>query len=376
MNYYHTEHNNYLNEVILILLYKQETIQFQEYNFADKRLSPLIFSYFNSLNQDFYPKGLLKEFLQGYLNDNLTYNLSYSFNNDFKAYVPRIGYFNKNNQLELPIKYICESQIEIIEFSHPLLDFVFFQAFSDKNYPTDFCIGKSLNDRYFNQLSRSVNLIKQFAFEHFKLIEEFCSVIVLFKTDPSNTNSFATINAHGAAFFNVYQEDYDEVFFIDDIAHQTGHIILTSITGDRKKVFLINENESIADIVEDENEYRSFYVLFHALYTYYTTTLCLDRILKSKKLNRSQSIESIARIGFYLKKYKSDLDKFNLVERRYNSIDLMLTESGIEIYKVIAQQYDHIFSEWGSIVGNFSYHNQPYNYTHKEFLKFNIFDND
>lgn len=87
---------------------------------------------------------------------------------------------------------------------------------------------------------------------------------MLFKTNPENTNSFATINAHGIAFFNVYQEEYDEVFFVDDISHQTGHIIMNTFWFKRKEHLIINENENIKAITQEPQEYRSFYILFHA----------------------------------------------------------------------------------------------------------------
>lgn len=45
------------------------------------------------------------------------------------------------------------------------------------------------------------------------------------------------------AFFNVYQEGYDEVFFVDDISHQTGHIIMNTFWFERKEHFLINEKK-------------------------------------------------------------------------------------------------------------------------------------
>ena len=64
----------------------------------------------------------------------------------------------------------------------------------------------------------------------------------MFRTDPKNTNSFATIKAHGMAFFNVYQDEYDEVFFVDDIAHQTGHIIFNVMIYESNRFFKKDKN--------------------------------------------------------------------------------------------------------------------------------------
>jgi hypothetical protein len=192
----------------------------------------------------------------------------------------------------------------------------------------------------------------------------------LFKTNPSNTNSFTSINAHGIAFFNVYQDDYDEVFFVDDIAHQTGHIILTTLFHDRKAIFKINENQQIEEIINKEG-HRDIYILFHALYTYYATFVCLDDCLTNDVFNEKQRKEALGRIGFYLNKCKVDLSSLEVIEKYFNGIQNILTTDGIAISVLIKNKYSEIFNKWNAVTSKFDYNNQTYNFSYSIIVKNN-----
>src|SRR5690606_7668933 len=232
-----------------------------------------------------------------------------------------------------------------------------------------------LFEKFLAPIEEAFRLIKENCPQHFKLIEQHCKRIVLFKTNPKITNSFTTINAHGMAFLNAYQKDYDEVFFIDDITHQTGHIIMTATLFERKKYFLIDEDESIKKITKNETEYRNFYILFHALYTYYTTLLCLDNCLKNNCFNTRQIYEVKGRIGFYLIKYSIDLENFKKVIDYHKSIHNVLSQESIEIFRSIEDKYFEILNKYEKEVSNYNYDNQPYNFTYSNFIKLNPLNN-
>jgi ABC-type bacteriocin/lantibiotic exporter with double-glycine peptidase domain len=46
-------------------------------------------------------------------------------------------------------------------------------------------------------------------------------------------------------------------------------VTVTSILFERKNYFKIDENINVVLLTNEKSEYRSFYILFHALYTYY-----------------------------------------------------------------------------------------------------------
>lgn len=362
---------------IKLLIYKETPTLLEKVDFEDEAifLEPLLFAYFNSKSDNQFSTEMLGEIMQGYFIKKEDLHIKESLHKGI-AYFPNLGYFDESLEKIDEINYINGSKIEIINYKIAHLKSIF------KNYNNEIIdynkieISEALFKKYKESLENAFQFIKRSNKIHFDLIEQYCRKIVLFMTDCANTNSFATINAHGIAFFNVYQDDYDEVFFVDDIAHQTGHIILTSLLFVRKNYFIIDENSGIAAITNNRSEYRSFYILFHALYTYYTTVLCLNSCLMSKHFNKIQVHEANARIGFYLLKYKSDLLNFEKVVNHFENLENVLTIKGIEVYKSIEDKYFEINKKYSEIVETFDYRNQPYNFTFKEFLKQNPMTND
>ena len=314
---------------IKLLLYKENTSVFEKLNFDDDEvfLEPLLFAYFNSKSYNSYPKEALEEMLQGYFIKKEEI-ITHSYSRDGIAYVPNIGYFKVNESIPFEkIKFIAHTNIELIQYPIIYLKYIFRDFNEQPIEERKITISKELVEVHEESLTIALSYIKKYSSNHYNLIEQCCKKILLFKTDPKNTNSFATINAHGMAFLNVFQKEYDEVFFVDDIAHQTGHIIMTTITFKRKDYFLIDENLNIKSIVNNPKEYRSFYILFHALYTYYTTILCLDNCISNNCFDKRQAHEAIGRIGFYLVKYNLDINTFNNVIKHYGGIEKVLTKN-------------------------------------------------
>lgn len=362
---------------IKLLLYKENPSILEKINFEDDTifLEPLLFAYFNSKKDNLFSETMLTEIMQGYFVEKEPLLLKESFNNEGIAYVSNLGYFDKNKTKVDAIYIVQNSSIELL--IHPIVHLkTIFRDFNENILDENKIeISKEFSLKYENALTKALQYIKTSNKVHYDLIAQCCKKIVLFKTDLKNTNSFATINAHGIAFFNVYQENYDEVFFVDDIAHQTGHIIMTTILFERKKYFLIDENQNIGTFTKNKLEYRSFYILFHALYTYYTTFLCLDACLENNCFNKRQTHEAKGRIGFYLQKCKTDLINFEKTINYHNGLQNVLSSEGIEIFKNIANKYFEVLKKHEEVT-LFKYKNQPYNFTYSEFVKLNPLNND
>jgi hypothetical protein len=358
---------------IKLLIYKENPSLLEKIDFDDDDifLEPLLFFYFNYKIENSLPTELLAEFMQGFFISKEKLKINYSFFENEIAYLPKLGYFKKNDPSFFEPTYIVDNtNIEVLKYSGNLLRSIFKNSSDNVISGSDIIFDNSLFEKNISYLTNAFLFIKEDSNDHFKLIEKCCKKILLFKTDPSNTNSFATIQAHGIAFLNVYQDKYDEVFFIDDIAHQTGHIILTTLFHNRKAIFKIDEEQNVEDLLKLK-DHRTVYILFHALYTYYTTLLCLDNSLTNCKFNKLQEKEAIGRIGFYLNKCGFDLNRFEKINIFYNGIENVLTEDGKDIYNLIIEQYLQISKKWQSIIKEFDYSNQTYNFTFKNFEKLN-----
>ncbi|SNR86798.1 hypothetical protein [Flavobacterium sp. ov086] len=358
---------------IKLLIYKENPGLLEKIDFDDDRLflEPLLFAYFNYKSEALLPSELLTEIMQGYFVTQQEIIISHSFKNSSVAYLPKLGYFKKGKKTPFDeIGMIENTNIEILKYPVNLLQNIF-RDFSGNLIPsTEIICDNELVENNLIYLTNAISLIKENSNEHFKLIEICCQKILLFKTDTNRTNSFAAITAHGIAFLNVYQDDYDEVFFVDDIAHQTGHIILTTLFYNRKTIFKIDDEQNVEDIIKLK-DHRTIYILLHALYTYFTTFLCLDNCLKNDRFKGKQKKEAIGRIGFYLKKCTGDLDRFKKINTFYQGIENVLTLEGMETYNLIEEKYMEVFQRWDAIINVFDYSNQTYNFAFKNFNELN-----
>lgn len=362
-----------LINTIKLLIYKENPTLLEKLDFDndDIFLEPLLFAYFNSKKSNLFPNDMLKEILQGYFLEKEEVEIKFSYNSYNVAYIPNIGYFNNGEKKSFdPIFIIEDTQIELLKRPIKLLENIFRTNTDELINEKEIVIDNNLFEKNINALTNAFKFIKKNSPDQYKLIEENCKKVIMFKTNPSNINSFATINAQGIAFFNVYQEEYDEVFFVDDIAHQTGHIILTTLFYDKKAIFNIDEEQNIGSLLKI-NDNRSIHILIHAFYTYYTTFMCLDDCLKNNSFNETQKKEAIARIGFYLNKCTLDIQIFDRIINNFNGIEFILTPKGIQMYSIIRSKYEEIFNKWNSITKHFDYRNQTYNFALKNFKELN-----
>jgi hypothetical protein len=354
-----------ITNTIKLLIYKENPSLLEKVDFDDDNvfLEPLLFAYFNSKKENLFPTAMLEEIMQGYFVKSEAIKINYSFNKNNVAYIPFIGYLKKGELKPFePIQIIQNTTIEVLKYPVSLLQNVFRNTSGDLIIQDEIVIDNALFEKNINFLTNAFRFIKENSFAQFQLIEQCCKKCLLFKTNPNNTNSFASINAHGIAFLNVYQDDYSEVFFVDDIAHQTGHIILTTLFHDRKAIFKIDENQQIEEILK-KKDHRDIYILIHALYTYYTTFMCLDDCLTNNVFNEKQKKEAIGRIGFYLNKCKVDLCNLEIIEKHFNGIQNILTSDGIVIYTLIKDKYLEIFNKWNVVTSKLNFNKQTYNFS-------------
>ena len=361
---------------IKLLLYKENTSVFKKLNFDDDEvfLEPLLFAYFNSKSYNSYPKEALEEMLQGYFIKKEEI-ITHSYSRDGIAYVPNIGYFKVNESIPFEkIKFIAHTNIELIQYPIIYLKYIFRDFNEQPIEERKITISKELVEVHEESLTIALSYIKKYSSNHYNLIEQCCKKILLFKTDPKNTNPFATINAHGIAFLNVFQKEYDEVFFVDDIAHQTGHCIFYALLEDTSEFIKVEPSITIEIISygQNETENRSLYILFHALYTYYTTLKCLDACLSEGVFSGAKKHEAIGRLCFYFSKcYKDILLIDNPISSNTRAKE-MFTDKGFKVYSEIKRTFIDLADKWRKdIEKGYSLSNQPYNFSYSKFVKLN-----
>ena len=72
---------------------------------------------------------------------------------------------------------------------------------------------------------------------------------MIFLADADRKNSFASVSVQGISFLNAYQKEYNEVFFMDDFAHQSGHVIFSAMIYDVDNFIQSDELAMVADVL-------------------------------------------------------------------------------------------------------------------------------
>jgi len=381
-----------LIENIKILLYKENENIFDYLDFEDDRIyqEPLLFAYFNSEIEN---NPNLDAILYGYTKPELRPEEIHVKSDGFgRIYLANIGWFHtqhknqhlllitdKNSELSFvlndnaidfsfePLKIINNTDIELLKYSIPLLD----QYYSDDGQLLVEI--EDISKQNLQYLTKAWNLIKELVPTHYALITTSTKKAIIFNVDTALRNSFAALDVYGVCFSNAYQEDYNEVFFVDDIAHQTGHIIFYALVFEKESFFKVDPHTSLQEIYpsSEQGHYRDIYILFHALYTYYTTFICLDACLSASVFDGEKKYEALGRIGFYLSKCDLDLNLI-LSKSDYSSgPEDIFTDEGLIIFKRIKRVFNGIADKYQDQIEGFNFSNQSYNFMQSKFIELN-----
>lgn len=383
-----------LIENIQLLLYKTNEDIFERLDYENELIyqEPLLFTYFNSNTKN---SRELETILYGYTAPELRPKQIEVLSDEFgRIYLPNIGWLttsHKNCLYHLtttqesilvlssndnPINYTFEplaiiegTTIELLKYPIPLLQ----QCYYDTALNLVDVEIENISKEHLYHLTNAWNIIRRILPEHYALITSVTSKCVVFNIDTTLRNSFATMAAQGIGFFNAYQESYNEVFFVDDIAHQTGHIIFNALIYEIEDFIQISPKTVIQEIVLANNttETRDIHVLFHALYTYYTTFICLDACLENEIFIDNLKHEALGRIRFYIEKCYQDLLLIDNPLDKDENAKKVFTANGLIIFNEIKETFKKMAKKWHPLIKDLNVSNQPYNFTYSKFEELN-----
>lgn len=197
----------------------------------------------------------------------------------------------------------------------------------------------------------------------------------IFMFSSSNRYSMAAINHHGTAFINTCHQKQNEIFFLEDLAHQCGHIIFFVLTLQTQQYLIPPKEARLIDIFSNSEEWgkfsefqddvRTVYDAFHGLFTYSTILHIYDKLVAKYwiEYNDNQQLEIKARMGFYMKKFEIDVNMMNRID--------IFTPKGYSYWESFHENFITIKKKYQSYYNSFTYQNQPYMFDFEEFKKEN-----
>ena len=175
-------------------------------------------------------------------------------------------------------------------------------------------------------------------------------------------NSFASDSAHGISFLSV--PDYVSIpYFVEDIAHQCGHIVFSAMFFRREDLMDVALDLPISQYNQNPDDNRSIYVVFHALFTEHVIATCLLSLFETVERGGEECDEVIGRLAFIMKKYHRDLESLGEVTPR--------TENGDMIYNELEESYKDLYSKCGHQIKSASLTGQPYNFDFRRYMEAN-----
>lgn len=384
---------------IKLVLYNKSPNIFEELDFDNNLIytDPIVFAGINSIL-----KPNIDDLLWGYKPHISTDNmLKIATDENGICYISNVGYFYtnfkssslnlsfsnnefvlKNKNLELvhfnyKTCFLIHDRFEVLLHPYELLKEHFYDG--DEKI-VDVEITEVTKD-HLPYLSKAFDIIEECSPDFYELLEICVRKLVIFKSNTYDLegaeiverNSFATLSVHGCAFFNAFQDNYNEVYFIEDVAHQCGHVIFNTYLASEPNLFLIDPETNIAAIeeVKEYNETRSLFVVVHAMYTYDCIFTCFNDCLVNNvfKNDKDKEHELIGRLVFNLNKFVND---FNLLSQLDNSgTNLYFNDAGMQLLRGFLTTYKRVLEKSSKIIKDIDLSNQPYNFSYKIFLQHN-----
>ena len=250
---------------------------------------------------------------------------------------------------------IAETSIELCPAHTPLLDSVFV---NQRGETIPVAIEHPAR-RMQPALDRAFRLLHRLYPELHSAFASVLRLVVIF--EAGGLNSFATPAAHGAVFLNAALGD-DEVFLIEDLSHQGGHVLFSAATADAPSYFEVEPEASISTFHHRLDD-RSVYVLLHGVFTEALMAQTLDAALTQRVFHGRQLDELRGRLAFTMRRFAADLQTVALPG--------ILNERGLLLLRVLLDIYVDIARRRAELVLHSDFSNQTYNFSYARYLELN-----
>lgn len=353
-----------LINTIQLLLYKENPSLLEKINFEDDAVfqEPLLFAYFNNKKDNLFSTAMLSEIMQGYVVKKEALLLNESYNNEGIAYVPNMGYFDKQeNKIDEILKI---DAFEILKINHPLLE-KYFVEFYKGHIVNENPIHKSVWEENYKELEQAILIIKEHLPEFYKELV-FANKRIYLHDNPKILN-FTSIETIGMLYFYVLGKS-NLIYFIEEIIHQASHNYLYYVIFNKDEFFKIDSlTTKMCDLTHQKWDYRNLYGAYHGLYTVTRRVECLDHLISNNVFSGREKHELLGRMTDMFPRFQTGLELLNL--------DEIFTEKGKEFYLDLTQKCQYILKKYEKLVKEFDLSHRDLDFRYNEFCLTNSYEN-
>jgi HEXXH motif-containing protein len=372
----------HLADTLRALVYRTDPELFDVLEDVDQDvfLEPLLFAHF-AVNQPSIP---LPQIVVGYA-DAAMRPEAVEVRSDAAGtiYLPRIGYFlteARDRTLVLhwdadtgrasvldgdtPIDFRFEelptipgTDIEVCRHGVPMLADVIAAA---RTHGPEFSVVDDRPDGHLDHLATAMEIIRARWPTYHAQILSTVRQVVLFRS--ATLNSFASVSVHGVACLNVSARD-DEVFFVEDLLHQCGHVMFNAATARRKEYVAVDPDLPIGPFNGHPDDSRSVYVVLHGMMTEFAMVHGLRLCDERGTFGGRKAHELTGRLAFIAHKALSDMSSLANAS--------LLTAKGRSLYETFAAAFERMRRERADLLTGYTMANQPSSFSYDVFTRLN-----
>jgi HEXXH motif-containing protein len=175
-------------------------------------------------------------------------------------------------------------------------------------------------------------------------------------------NSFASLSAHGCSFLNVVRDEND-TFFVEDLVHQSGHVIFSAMTLEPGDHFVVDPDTELRTFSGEAADGRSVYVAYHGVFTECLMCVSLFQCHAHRLFAGRRAHELLGRLAFILRRLYLDL-------RNLRREDLF-SPKGVSYFRIFERVFDDIYGRVKHLVLPLDLGNQPYTFDYGLFAERN-----
>jgi hypothetical protein len=354
----------------LVSMAQTPIVELLDYSNETVFLEPTLFTFFGRRES----KVTLEQILYGKLPDrsSLATFAAYADHGGL-IYLPQLGYLTTDVSDSVVtvdsdvlargisgLRRVCNSRIDLCMASDPLLRPILQDADEQETR-----IEEDAAEHYSVGVDRAFETIGRVAPLLFECLLAVTRRVALFRSEK--LGSFADIAAHGTAFLNVAPPDVTtEVFFVEDLAHQCGHILFSAMTVNREDYLRASPTTPLKQLTGADGERRDVYTAFHGVFTEALMCIALTRCLETRVFSEEKLHEVLGRLSFVMKRFELDLLNLQHVQN-----EGLFTACGLTVVHECGSVFDEVFRCTADRIIHFDLSNQPYTFSCERFAALN-----
>ncbi len=376
--------NTILNSVRMAILNEDENLFVLLNTEGNERAfqEPFLFQYYAHNKQNMS----LWQIMFGYISPqhlNSDFHFSVYSDKNGGVYLPKIGYFKTDlPSTKLDFEYQCTTKSYALKNQNNYLDTPFTPNLSTKDKQVTFysfehdyfkiafdhydisSVEKHrettpLSDYNFKTFSKAYKLLKNTNCNYFEMILNTLTGVYNFRSDKYT--SFADRMSYGISFLSGTRND-TVVYFLVELAHQTGHTIFNTILQRPQDYFAIDIQTPMKQLTHNPNEHRNVYDAFHGLYTTSKVAETLDYFLANPQLfTANENHEIKGRLVDNSYRHKTGFHRID--------VSTVFTSKGLLVYQKLNNYLERVYKKHANIVSKFPYVPDGFVFNYQLFLE-------